>query len=198
MKPIAANSLYETLMIYLVLQNATVRRSVQMLENLFERFGEKVRFDGKVLSVFWEPEKIAKSGEEELRKLKVGYRAKYFLKISKQFYNNEIEEKKIRKIKKTELEKTLLSIYGVGKATLEYLLFEDFYFLNELKTIPPWEHKILSKLIFDKEKVGEKKILRFFRKYSPYKKLTFHYVWEDLFWRRKKENIEWLEREIRL
>ena len=36
MKPIAANSLYETLIIYLVLQNATVRRSVQMLENLFQ------------------------------------------------------------------------------------------------------------------------------------------------------------------
>jgi hypothetical protein len=54
MKPIAANSLYETLIIYLVLQNATVRRSVQMLENLFDRFGGKAKFDGRILSTFWE------------------------------------------------------------------------------------------------------------------------------------------------
>ena len=39
MKPIAANSLYETLVIYIVLQNATVRRTHQMLENLFNKIG---------------------------------------------------------------------------------------------------------------------------------------------------------------
>ena len=44
MKPIASNSLYEMLVIYVVLQNATVKRSVQMLENLFARFGEKSIF----------------------------------------------------------------------------------------------------------------------------------------------------------
>ena len=52
MKPVAANSLYETLIIYIVLQNATVRRSVQMLENLFESFGKKLVYDGKTLSAF--------------------------------------------------------------------------------------------------------------------------------------------------
>ena len=198
MKPIAANSLYESLIIYIVLQNATVRRSVQMLENLFGRFGKKVRFDNKVLSTFWKPKEMAKTTEEELRELKLGYRAKFILRITKQFLNKEIDEFALRKMRKNELKSELLKLYGIGLASIEYLLFEDFYFLDALETIPHWEQKIMSRLIFNKKLVSVNKILKFFERYKPYRKLAFHYLWEDLFWRRKHEHIEWLEKEIRL
>lgn len=198
MKPIAANSLYETLIIYLVLQNATVRRSVQMLENLLNKFGKKVKFDNKVLSTFWEPKEMIKSNERELRELKVGYRAKFFMKITEQFANKEIDEFALRKMPKDEVKKEMLKLYGIGPASVEYLLFEYFYFLDALETIPPWEQKIMSRLIFNKKLVPKGKILRFFEKYRPYQKLAFHYLWEDLFWKRKHQHIEWLEREIRL
>lgn len=74
MKPVAANSLYETLVIYVALQNATVRRTSQMLENLFKKLGRKVRFGGKILSTFWKPQEMAKISEDNLRKLKLGSR----------------------------------------------------------------------------------------------------------------------------
>lgn len=198
MKPVAANSLYETLIIYIVLQNATVKRSVQMLENLFEKFGKKIKYDRKVLFTFWEPNKMAKSSEQELRDLKVGYRAKFFMKISKQFANKEIDGFSLRKMNKEEVKKEMLRLYGVGPASVEYLLFEDFYFPDALETIPPWEQKILSKLIFNKTLVPTNKILGWFKKFDGWNKLAFHYIWEDLFWRRKHERIEWLENEIRL
>ncbi len=198
MKPVAANSLYETLVIYIVLQNATVRRSVQMLENLFKRFGKKVKFDRKIMSAFWEPEEIAKADEQELRDLKVGYRAKFLKRISEQLANNEIDEFALRKMAKEDVKKEMLKLYGIGPASIEYLLFEDFYFYDALETIPPWEQKILSRLIFNRKTVPAEKILKFFMKFKPYQKLAFHYVWEDLFWRRKHQHIEWLEKEIRL
>ncbi len=90
MRPVAANSFYETIIIYIVLQNAVVRRSVQMLENLFKRFGKKVKFDNKILSTFWTPEEINKVPEKTLRNLKLGYRAKFLKKISSQFVKKEI------------------------------------------------------------------------------------------------------------
>jgi len=198
MKPIAANSLYETLIIYLVLQNATVRRSVQMLENLFNKFGKKVSFDNKILSTFWEPKEMIKATEKELRNLKLGYRAKFFLKITQQFVNKEINEFALRKMPKEKVKKEMLRLYGIGPASVEYLLFEDFYFLDALETIPPWEQKIMSKLIFNKRLVPAEKILNFFEKFKPYQKLAFHYLWEDLFWKRKHQHIDWLEKEIRL
>ena len=199
MKPIAANSLYETLIIYIVLQNATVRRSVQMLENLFEKFGKKVEFDGKVLSTFWEPSEMAKSTEQALRDLKVGYRAKFLMKITEQFVNKEIDEFALRKISKDEVKKKMLKLYGIGPASVGGVLFGDFYFCNSMETIPPWEQKIMSRLIFNKKLVSAKKILEFFKKrYKGWESLAFHYIWEDIFWKRKHKRIEWLEKEIRL
>jgi len=198
MKPMAANSLYETLVIYIVLQNATIRRSAQMLENLFSKFGKKIKFDNKILSTFWEPEIVAKSSEEELKKLKLGYRAKTLMNLTKQFVNKNIDEFKLRTSSKEDVKKEILKLYGIGPASIEYLLFEDFYFLDALETIPQWEQKILSRLLFNRELVPAKRILNFFKKYKPYEKLAFHYIWEDLFWRRKYEHIDWLEKEIRL
>src|SRR3989338_10575709 len=111
MRPDAANSLYETLIIYIVLQNATVRRSVQMLENLFSKFGAKLIFDEKELSCFWNPKSISKSSEQRLRKIKLGYRAKSIKLISNQFANNEIDEFWLRKQNKETIKKEMLKLY---------------------------------------------------------------------------------------
>jgi 3-methyladenine DNA glycosylase/8-oxoguanine DNA glycosylase len=199
MKPIAANSLYEALMIYVVLQNATVRRSVQMLENLFAKFGKRVTFNGQRLSAFWGPEDIAGASEEDLRALKVGYRARSIKKISEQFARGGVDEFVLRSSSKQSVRTELDGIYGVGPASLEGLLFDDFYFLDALETVPPWEQKIMSRLLFDRRLVPPERILEFFKSgYPGFEKLAFHYMWEDLFWRRERERIEWLEREIRL
>lgn len=68
-----------------------------MLENLFSRFGKKIKFDNRVLSTFWKPEEMAKSTEEELLALKVGYRAKFFMRIAKQFADKTVDEFVLRK-----------------------------------------------------------------------------------------------------
>jgi 3-methyladenine DNA glycosylase/8-oxoguanine DNA glycosylase len=76
MRPSAGLSLYEFLVVATVLQNTTVRRSRQMLAALFQRFGEQVRVDERTLAVFWEPRELADADEQELRSLKLGYRAR--------------------------------------------------------------------------------------------------------------------------
>lgn len=164
MKPVATNSLYETLVIYIVLQNTVVRRSVQMLENLFNKFGKKIKFDNEILSTFWGPKAIDKVPEQTLRDLKLGYRAKFLKKISSRFTNREIDEFKMREMDKEKLKKEVLKLYGIGPASVEYLLFEDFYHYDAIETIPPWEQKIMSKLLFNKKLVSANKILNFFRK----------------------------------
>ncbi len=199
MKPVAANSFYETLVIYIVLQNTIVRRSVQMLENLFNKFGKKVNFDNRTFSAFWKPETINKVSEQILRGLKLGYRAKFLKRISQQFTSGEIDEFRMREMSRDKLKTKVLKIYGIGPASTEYILFEDFYHYDALETIPPWEQKIMSRLLFNKKLVSVEKVLNFFRKnYPNWEKLAFHYIWEDIFWKRKTQKIEWLEKEIRL
>ncbi|MBI4640147.1 MAG: hypothetical protein HY731_05605 [Candidatus Tectomicrobia bacterium] len=201
MRPGHPSSLYEYLIIGIVLQNASVRRSVQMFKALLENYGTLLEFDGKKLWCFWSPGKLQNVSEEELRTLKIGYRARSIKKIDDSFAQGLIDEQELRKQGRETQMKELLKLYGVGPATVWYLLFDIFHHWDFFNHISPWEQKIYSKLFFDrdpKNPVPVKKLLKHFERYGKYKQLVVHYIWEDLWWKRKNEHIPWLEKEIRL
>lgn len=206
MKPGHPSSLYEYLIIGIVLQNATVRRSVQMLQALLENYGKLLEYPseakkGKKLWCFWNPGDLQKVSEEDLRALKIGYRAKSIKKIDDQFANKLISEMKLREKDRETQVAELLKLYGVGPATVWYLLFDVFHHWDFFNHISPWEQKIYSKLFFNKNPenpVPVKKLLKYFEKFGKYKQLAVHYVWEDIFWKRKNKHIPWLEKEIRI
>jgi len=201
MRPGHPSSLYEYLIIGIVLQNATVRRSMQMFENLLVRYGKVLEFDGKRLLCFWNEGGLKKISEQELRDLKVGYRAKSIKKIDEQFEKGLIDEMELRKKCRNDQMGELLKLYGVGPATVWYLLFDVFHHWDFFNHISPWEQKIYSMLFFnqDLENIAStEKLLKHFERYGKYKQLAVHYIWEDLFWKRKHEHIPWLEKEIRI
>lgn len=201
MRPGHPSSLYEYLIIGIVLQNATVRRSIQMFTALLEKYGTLLEYDNKKLWCFWAPGRLKNVTEEELRALKVGYRAKSIKKIDDYFADGLMDEMKLRnRNRETQMEE-LLKLYGVGPATVWYLLFDVFHHWDFFNHISPWEQKIYSKLFFDQdpeEPVPVDKLLKHFEKYGEYKQLAVHYIWEDLWWKRKNENITWLEKLIRI
>lgn len=200
MRPGHPSSLYEYLIIGIVLQNATVRRSIQMFQALLENYGTLLEFDGKKLWCFWEPGALHGVTEEELRRLKVGYRARSIKKIDDYFIQGTIDEMELRKTDRETQMKELLKLYGVGPATVWYLLFDVFHHWDFFNHISPWEQKIYSKLFFDQDPenpIEVSKILEYFEKFGAYKQLAVHYVWEDLWWKRNNEQIPWLEKLIR-
>jgi len=169
-----------------------------MMEALFEKYGTKVQFDGKELYAFWEPESLHGATEEELRVLKVGYRAKFLKRISETFANKEIDEFKLRTLSKEEVKKELLKLYGVGPASVGILLFELFHHYDAFDKVFPWEQKIYSRLLFGKDTVSPETILKEAdRRWGKWKMLASHYIFEDLFWKRESQRIEWLEKLIR-
>jgi len=193
------NSLYELLVISILLQNASVRRTVHMMEALLAKYGTKVRFDGKELYAFWEPKRLERATEHELRELKVGYRAKYLKKTSEDFVNGVVDELKLRQMTMEEAKKELDKLYGVGPASASILLFEALHHYDTIDKIGPWEQKIYSRLLFNKEMVPAETILQeIHKRYGKWKTLAMHYIFEDLFWKRKTQKIEWLEKLIRL
>jgi 3-methyladenine DNA glycosylase/8-oxoguanine DNA glycosylase len=192
-------SLYELLIISIVLQNATVRRTVQMMEALLDGYGTKVRFDGKELYAFWSPERLQGVSEQELRELKVGYRAKYLKKTSEDFVRGVVDEFKLRQMNMEEAKKQLDKLYGVGPASASILLFEALHHYDTIEKIGPWEQQIYSKLLFNKELVPAETLLQEIdKRYGKWKTLAMHYIFEDLFWKRKTQEIAWLEKLIRL
>ncbi len=151
LRPMHYGSLYEYLIIGIVLQNAVVRRSVSMLQSLFERYGELFEYDSQKLWCYWEPKVLAKVDDQELRDLKVGYRAKSLIRVSEMFAEGGIDEVGLRNKTKEEQEKVLISLYGVGPATLSYIMFDAFHHWDYLRTISPWEQKIYTHIFFNKD-----------------------------------------------
>jgi 3-methyladenine DNA glycosylase/8-oxoguanine DNA glycosylase len=202
MRPVSYSSLYEYLIIAIVLQNAIVRRSVNMMQALLENYGTLLFYDGKELYCFWEPEAMDRAIEQELRQLKVGYRAKSIKRVTAAFVSKETDEFELRKKSRNEQREALLGLYGIGPASVGYILGDVFHHLDELDHISPWEQKIYSKLFFDTdpdEPVSVDRLLALFNeRFGGYRMLAVHYLWEDLFWRRKHEEIGWLDKLIRL
>lgn len=201
MRPGHPSSLYEYLIIGIVLQNASVKRSVQMFKALLENYGKLLDFDGKKLWCFWNPGDLKIYTEDDLRALKVGYRARSIKKIDEQFAQGLINEMNLRTKSREEQMTKLLELYGIGPATVWYILFDVFHHLDFFNHISPWEQKIYSKLFFNKDPenpVPVQVILKYFEKFGKFKQLAVHYIWEDLFWQRKNKHIPWLEKEIRL
>jgi 3-methyladenine DNA glycosylase/8-oxoguanine DNA glycosylase len=201
MRPGHPSSLYEYLIIGIMLQNATVRRSVQMFKTLLERYGTLLDYDGKQLWCFWAPGALQIITEDELRSLKVGYRAKSIKRTDDCFASNLINEMNLRDVTREIQMSELLKLYGVGPATVWYLLFDVFHHWDFFDHISPWEQKIYSKLFFDQEPdnpVPVEKLLSHFEKYGDFRQLAVHYIWEDLWWKRKNESIPWLEKLIRI
>jgi len=195
-----ANSLYELLVISIVLQNATVRRTTQMMDNLFNAYGSKLEFDGKELFAYWNPEDLNEVDEEELRTLEVGYRAKMIKRVSEAFVHVEIDELKLRKMNTEEARQELMKLYGVGPATAQIILggYLRKYDTFDLKG-KFWEQKILSRIMYGKKLVPADEITdEFNKRYGKWRGLAFHYIFTDLFWRHREKKIPWLEKEIRM
>jgi len=202
LRPMHYGSLYEYLIIDIMLQNTVIRRSVSMLQSLFERYGDLLEYDKQKFWCYWEPSVLAKADEQELRNLKVGYRAKSLIRVSKTFASGKIDELELRNKSKEEQEKTLLSLYGIGPASVGYIMFDALHHWDYLRNISPWEQKIYSHIFFNKDHEKElapvPKMLKRFAKWGKWKALAVHYVWENIWWKRRNEHIPWLEKLIRL
>ena len=192
-------SLYEYMVITVMLQNTIVRRSVSMLQALFERYGQEVSFDGHDLWTFWDPEKIHTASEKELRSLKLGYRARTLKRQAEQFVSGMIDESELREIRDSEeIARALDEIYGVGSQSAWYMASEFFHFYDSLDYVSPWEGKIVGRVLYHRD-VSKTKVQEFLtRRYGEFRLLAFAYLMIDLFWQHRESPFEWLTKMIRL
>lgn len=195
-----AQNLYGLLMIGIFLQNTVVKRTVQMTKIMLQKYGIRVKFDGKEVFEFWKPEKMMKVSGEELRKLKVGYRAKLFIETSETFVKERIDESELRGLSVGEAKDKLIKLYGIGPETARILLQEALHHYDIFEHVAPWQQKIYSRLLFNKKMVPAEKIIKYIKlHWGKWAVLAASYIWEDIFWQRKHgKKIDWLEKEIRL
>ncbi len=113
--------------------------------------GTLLEFDNQKFWCFWEPKILAKTKEQKLRDLKMGYRAKSLIKVSEPFAKGEMNELDLRTKSQEEQEKSLIDLYGIGPASTGYIMFDVFHRWDYLNHISPWEQKIYTKILFNKD-----------------------------------------------
>jgi 3-methyladenine DNA glycosylase/8-oxoguanine DNA glycosylase len=113
MRQSCPENLFEISIISLLLQNATIHRSTQMMSNLLSNYGRIVQFDGVVLRAFFTPQEVMDVPEERFRTIdRLGYRAKYIARFA-EFFADRSEALVLC----PKLRSDFLEIKGVGPYT---------------------------------------------------------------------------------
>lgn len=83
---------WETLCSFVISQNNNIPRIKGIVKRMCERYGDRIYYgDGQFAYSFPTPERIAAAGVDEIRELKVGFRAPYIIDAAEKFVSGEVD-----------------------------------------------------------------------------------------------------------
>lgn len=147
MRQSCPENLFEIAIISLLLQNATVARTTQMMTNLLDHYGLAAEFDGITLKAFFTPDEIAGVDESTFRERdRLGYRAKYIGRFAEFFAEHDPDE--VDHASKAELMAKFQTIKGVGPYTAAIIASHAVRDHSALG-LDVWNRKLLAKRFLD-------------------------------------------------
>ncbi|CQH57705.1 DNA N-glycosylase [Halobacterium hubeiense] len=110
-----------------------VERIFAMQESLREHYGEPIEYDGETVHAFPEPEALAAATEEDLRDLKLGYRAPYVQRTAEMVATGELTRQDVEGRAYELARETLTDFVGVGDKVADCVLL---FSLGYLEAVP--------------------------------------------------------------
>ena len=113
---ILQQDLWEMIITFLISQQNNISRIRGCVERLCEAYGEKKTSGEKEYYAFPTPEQLAGASEEDLRKLGMGYRARYIAETTRSILDGEISPERIYRFRYYRRAKQeLMKLSGVGE-----------------------------------------------------------------------------------
>lgn len=180
MRQSCPENLFEIAIISLLLQNATVARTTQMMTNLLDHYGLVATFDGVTLKAFFTPEEIVDVDEDTFRmRDRLGYRAKYIGRFAAFFTTHDPNE--VDHASKTELMNEFQTIKGVGPYTAAIIASHAVRDPSALG-LDVWNRKLLAKRFLDLDDAETDVVMAEMTRLFPgYEGLAGLYVIEDAY-----------------
>lgn len=139
-------NIFSSLTLAILLQMAPIKRSEEMWHCLIERHGKKIRFDGKSILLWPDEKTIAKQDIRKLAKdCKLGYRAKFLVKMAKQISAGFPGVEELAKMSPEQANEKLQELFGVGEYTAGFANPHPTF------TLDVWSIKIFYPIIFGKK-----------------------------------------------
>jgi len=104
-----------------------------MILNLSKCFGTKITFDNHAFYMFPKPKGLAKASLEELKRCKLGFRARSVSKTSKIIHETRLNLEALKEMSYDRARRTLLSLPGVGPKVADCVLL---FSLDKLEAFP--------------------------------------------------------------
>lgn len=180
MRQSCPENLFEIAIISLLLQNATVARTTQMMTNLLDHYGWIVTFDNVTLKAFFTPEEISNVDEITFRERdRLGYRAKYIGRFAEFFMAHDPDV--VEQVDKSELMAKFQTIKGVGPYTAAIIASHAVRDPSAL-ALDVWNRKLLAKHFLGLDDVEPAAVqAEMSRLFPGHEGLAGLYVIEDLY-----------------
>lgn len=131
----------QTLLSFIISSNNNIKSIRAIIRSMSQKFGRKIKLNGKNIYLFPETEVIANANLEELLECKLGFRAK-FLKGAAKFLLETNLSSEILKLNDTDARNQLKKIKGVGDKIADCVLVFSLGFDN-ITPLDIWGKRVL-------------------------------------------------------
>jgi len=180
MRTVGWPELFPALILAVTLQMAPMKRSNQMMDLLNKNFGEQASFDGKTMTYWPSPQRIAGLTVEELKvKAKLGYRAANLIAIANALTQGFPTMDELYRMEPHEAKKKLLTLRGIGDYSAELVMPRMGFPLDV------WSAKIFHILFYGKNPQNPREVIPALKKvaeerWGGWKGYAFVYILNDL------------------
>lgn len=170
---------FETLISFIISQNKQIPHIKQIVADISKAHGTVLgEIKGEVFYSFPDCHTLKAVGEEELRRLKTGFRAPYICDAAKKVCDGGITEEALRPLKAREVMNRLMEIKGVGEKVASCVMLFGLGMREEFP-VDVWIKRIMEELYFHKETSREEiraKAMELYGSYGGYaQQYLFYY-----------------------
>lgn len=139
---------WETLCSFIISQNNNIPRIKGLIEAISQKYGTPVKTPRGIRYAFPTAKALADAGEEELFKLKTGFRAKYIADAAKKVASGELDLEKVAALPTAEASDMLCTVRGVGPKVAACTLLFGFG-RGDCFPIDVWIRRVLDEFYPD-------------------------------------------------
>lgn len=168
---------FEMFITYIISQNNNVKRIINSVNKLSEKYGEKVIFNNKEYYLFPKFEDIKDIGIEELRSFGVGFRDKYIVNALNVLKEDPLYLNKLENVSTHASLKFLTLIKGIGVKVASCILLFGYHRFDTFP-VDTWVKKFVSENfgIKDDIKVISDYMMTEFKEYSGLAIQYFYHI----------------------
>ena len=188
---LSGDTVFPDAILAILLQMAPLKRSNEMMNCVIRKYGEKAEFDGKIISVWPSPMRLANLDSELFAKsCRIGYRAKRIVKLAQKLVEEDFPTlQELEKLSSEEAKNKLIELPGIGDYSADIINPHGGF------PIDVWSAEVFGKLFFGKEPVNNRQAVEEvknegIRRWGEWSWMAFFYVVQDLEKLSKRLNVK--------